>query len=320
MAFFEGPSLFDNSPEAMVTVVDRSGRKSILSRNWSGTGLAWAPSGNEVWFTATHGNVADPAGATDENRTGPPWLQAVSLSGAERSLHRAPDWLVLHDISADGRVLLSRNTIRVSLACQPPGEERERDLSWLLASSVGGLSSDGRMVIFGDYLSGRTPSGNPTVFRRSMDGSAAVAIGEGDAGALSPDGKWVLAWLKGTLILLPTGAGSMVTLPKGNLVRVGAGSWLGDSKRVVFTGNLGDNKPRGYVQAIPGGAPRAITPDGVFLPGKAAARDEHSILGRSGDRWVLYPIDGGRGQARSGAHGSRHPNSMERRRPVPLYR
>ena len=134
------------------------------------------------------------------------------------------------------------------------------------------------------------------MFRRSMDGSAAVAIGEGNAGAVSPDGRWVLAWLKDSLILLPTGAGSMVTLPKGNLVRVGAGSWLGDSKRIVFTGDLGDNKPRGYLQEIPGGIPRAITPHGVFLPGKAAARDEHSILGRSGDRWVLYPIDGGNGQ------------------------
>ena len=152
------------------------------------------------------------------------------------------------------------------------------------------------MVIFADHLIGRTPSGNPTVFRRSMDGSAAVAIGEGNAGAVSPDGRWVLAWLKDNLILLPTGAGSMVTLPKGNLVRVGAGSWLGDSKRIVFTGDLGDNKPRGYLQEIPGGTPRAITPHGVFLPGKAAARDEHSILGRSGDRWVLYPIDGGNGQ------------------------
>jgi hypothetical protein len=296
VAFFEGPVLFGNQPDAIVTVVDRSGRKTTLSRNWAGIGLAWAPSGSEVWFTATHGNVADSAGATNGSRTGPPSLQAVSLSGAERSVHRAPDWLVLHDISADGRILLSRNTIRVSLACQPPGEERERDLSWLVSSLAGGLSSDGQMVIFADHLIGRTPAGNPTVFRRGMDGSAAVAIGEGNAGAVSPDGRWVLAWLKDSLILLPTGAGSMVTLPKGNLARVGAGSWLGDSKRIVFTGDLGDNKPRGYLQEIPDGIPRSITPHGVFLPGKAAARDEHSILGRSGDRWVLYPIDGGNGQ------------------------
>jgi hypothetical protein len=296
VAFFEGPVLFNTQPDAMVTVVDRSGRKTTLSRDWSGIGLAWAPSGSEVWFTATHGNVANPAGATNGSRTGPPSLQAVSLSGAERSVHRAPDWLVLHDISADGRILLSRNTIRVGLDCQPPGEERERDLSWLLGSLAGGLSSDGQMVIFADHLIGRKPSGNPTVFRRGMDGSAAVAIGEGNAGAVSPDGRWVLAWLKDSLILLPTGAGWMVTLPKGNLVRVGAGSWLGDSKRIVFRGDLGDNKPRGYLQEIPDGTPRAITPDGVFLPGKAAARDEHSILGWSGDRWVLYPIDGGNGQ------------------------
>ena len=48
-----------------------------------------------------------------------PHLRAVSLSGVERTVHRAPDWLVLHDISADGRVLLSRNTIRINMACKP---------------------------------------------------------------------------------------------------------------------------------------------------------------------------------------------------------
>ena len=52
VAFFEGPLLFDSAPEAMITVIDKSGRKSTLARDWSGFGLAWAPSGTEIWFTA----------------------------------------------------------------------------------------------------------------------------------------------------------------------------------------------------------------------------------------------------------------------------
>ena len=92
---------------------------------------------------------------------------------------------MLHDISAQGNVLLSRNSIRISTSCQPPGETSELDLSWLVASSVSGLSSDGQTVIFVDALSGRTRAGNPMIFRRSVDGSAAVALGEGGWGVVS---------------------------------------------------------------------------------------------------------------------------------------
>ena len=73
VAFFEGPLLFDSAPEAMITVIDKSGRKSTVSRDLTGYGLAWAPSGNEIWFTATRpGQHA-------------PQLRAVSLSGVERT-------------------------------------------------------------------------------------------------------------------------------------------------------------------------------------------------------------------------------------------
>lgn len=79
VAFFEGPGLFTIQPEAMITVVDRSGRKSTLSRNWAGIGLAWSRLTDEVWFTATDGSRQAP------------WLQSVSLAGVERTIQRAPD-------------------------------------------------------------------------------------------------------------------------------------------------------------------------------------------------------------------------------------
>ena len=113
---------------------------------------------------------------------------------------------------------------------------------------------------------------------------------------MSPDGKWVLALRGEDLVLLPTGVGATVTLPKGDLVRIGNGAWLPDSKRIVFTGYTADNTPRGYLQEIPAGLPRAITPPGVVLADKSAARDENSVLGRVGATWVLFPIQGGDGR------------------------
>jgi hypothetical protein len=280
VAFFEGP--FTSAPQQMITVIDRSGRKSTLTSGWNGIGLAWAPSGTEIWFTATRLAPGELA----------PSLHAVSLSGGVRHVYHATDWLVLHDISGDGRVLLSRNTININLACRQPGETSERELTWLLAAAARGLSPDGRTIVFEDELLS-SPAGNPAIFSRTIDGSPAIPIGEGTGAALSPDGKWVLALAGENLVLLPTGIGSMVTLPKGDVARLGEAAWLGDSKHIVFTGRSGSDTPRGYVQEIPAGLPRAITPEGVALAGKAAVRDDAFVLGRAGTSWMLFPIHGG---------------------------
>ena len=108
VAFFEGPIPFDSAPESMIIVIDKSGQKSFVSRGLSGFGLAWAPSGSEVWFTA----------ARPRQQSTGPQLHAISLAGVERTVYSAPDWLLLHDISTNGRVLLSRNSIRINAACQ----------------------------------------------------------------------------------------------------------------------------------------------------------------------------------------------------------
>ena len=66
-----------------------------------------------------------------------------------------------------------------------------------------------------------------------------------------------------------------------------------DARRIVFLGLADDNQPRGYIQEIPDGAPRAITPTGVVLAARAAVRDEATVLGQFQGQWSLYPIAGG---------------------------
>ena len=206
---------------------------------------------------------------------------------------------MLHDIAADGTVLLSRNTIRIAMMCKPPAEERERDLTWLLGSFVQGLAPDGETVIFTEPFGANEPRRAP-VYSRRMDGSPAVRIGEGGRGVLSPDGKWMVVADGGQLVLVPTGAGPAVQLPKGTTRQAFTPAWLGDSQRIVFTGDSGDNRPRGYVQEIPAGEPRAFTPDGVVLAGRAPVRDDRTILARVGPAWNLFAIEGGDGRPVSG--------------------
>jgi dipeptidyl aminopeptidase/acylaminoacyl peptidase len=284
VAFFEGPVRFGGPPDAMIIVVDRSGKASTLTTGWSGLGLAWNRSGSEIWFTATRGPR-------------PPALQGVSLSGKHRSILEAPDWLVLQDVFRDGRVLMSRNSVRVSISCQGVDAINERDLTWMNGSVVGALSPDGKTLIFSETLFGST-SGLPWTFRRTLDRAPAVRLGLGSGVSLSPDGEWVLSLLKEKVALLPVGAGETRTLSPGSVREFHAGAWLPDGRRIIFMGtDANPDRPRLYVQSVDDGAvPRAFTPEGVILA-HAASPDGLRVLGRAGRDWQLYPIEGGSPQS-----------------------
>jgi hypothetical protein len=286
IAFFEGPGVFETQPEAMITVVDVTGGKSTVTRGWAGIGLAWA-SDSEIWFSATRGDHA-------------PQLEAVSLSGRERPVQTVPDWVVLQDISRDGRVLLARNSVRSSIACRAPNETTERDLTWMGGSVATDLTVDGSRLIFSETLFGAI-AGVPWVFWRSLDGSPAVRLGRGAASSVSPDGQWVLVEMSGEWVLLPAGAGTAKTLEKGNLSKVWAGTWLPGGERIVFTGvERGSAEPRIYIQNVHGGAPRSITSEGVWAPVRGVSPDGAWILGRAGNTWLLYPTDRGEPRPLSG--------------------
>ena len=207
VAFFEGPVMFGGAPAG-----DDHGHRQVWPQvnRLAGLGGLWIGVGAVGNRDLVHGRRAPPTGR-------PHAACRLALGRRATGASRAR-------LARAARHLRGRQGAAVSKqhsnqpACRRPGDTRERDLTWLLASSVSGLSPDGETLIFEDALA--APSGNPMLFRRSVDGSPAVPIGEGSGGALSPDGKWVLA-VGENLVLLPTGAGAMVTLPKGNVVRVG---------------------------------------------------------------------------------------------------
>ncbi len=77
-----------------VTLVDLQGRSKRLTQEWSSLrGLAWAPSGKEIWFTASE-------------TAQPQKLMAVDRQGKLRDILQSPGYLWLQDISASGKVLL----------------------------------------------------------------------------------------------------------------------------------------------------------------------------------------------------------------------
>ena len=287
---------FDNVnwPTCAVVAVDRKGSRRTLTDHAYRhcTGLAWSRDGREVWFTAF-----DSRGAAA--------LRAVTLEGTERVVHANPGALSLRDISRDGNVLLTRRTVFSSIRGHVPGEEAERELSWLNDSFVKDLSADGTVLLLGDFHG--APLLNP-IFMRRTDGSPAVRLGDGYGGRLSPDGKWVATFSEDPpqIVLLPTGAGQPRELPRGSF-SVHAAEWLPDGRRILAHGLT--NGTHGAVvtwtQDVDGGPPVP------FLQGYAGmlpSPDGQSVLAREGDEdgpFLLCPASGGTCRPASGLDAKR---------------
>ncbi len=283
VAFMDHQVQRDN--RGWVAVVDLTGKKTVLSGEWSGEeGLAWSAAGDEVWFTASKAGEADA-------------LYAVTLSGRERLVVRMPVRLMLHDISRDGRVLLASYHAPQDIISQASGETKERDLSWLDSAEPSDLSPDGKTGLF--VYAGEGAGTNYAVYLRQTDGSPAVRLGDGYPQQLSPDGKWALTVLytPSQLVLLPTGAGEARQLERGPIEQYSVGArWFPDGKRIVFQGREPGHDWRYYIQSVEGGLPRPITPEGT-------TRTRRGIFISPDGRWVIasdtqhqrsfYPVEGG---------------------------
>jgi tRNA A-37 threonylcarbamoyl transferase component Bud32 len=262
-----------------VSVVDRQGRVRVLSAvpNSSLAGLAWSPRGDEVWFTTNDAIWASP------------------LSGGRRLVYQGVSEMYLEDISKSGEVLVNREDTRGLIGFVPRASQRERQLSWLDGTFLGGLSEDGRYVLV-RVVTGMTGKRFRYVYVRPTDGSPPLKLGPGIALALSSDAKWVLAISgdENALVVLPVGVGrsKMVSVPGLEVARA---QWLRDGTRVLLLARRGEDKHLGlYLSRVEGGAP-ALVSDAALGLGRlelsrddrfAAASDLAGIL-------TLYPLDGG---------------------------
>jgi Tol biopolymer transport system component len=270
-------AFFERSETGLrLRVADREGRIRTLEEGGWGFSLAWRPDGQEVWYASskTFGEI-----------------RAVSLSGSKRVVHPEfpnPVFGEIQDISADGRVLMWMGEFRRSMVAVPPGDTRERDISWFADSDPNALSDDGRTVLFTD--DGR-------IFLRVTDGaSPAVQIGRGYALAMSPDGKWVTSYAghgpQPRIALVPTGAGESRTLEGGGVLYFFGGLWPPDGRKLFLNGRQPGRPIRTFVQDVAGGGPRPFTPEGVHAID--ASPDGKLILGKDEEgRLFILPAEEG---------------------------
>lgn len=282
VAFIDHP--YSRDDLGAVAVVDLEGKEKILTEEYvSAQGLAWWPTGNEIWFTATT------SGSSRE-------LHAVSLAGKERLVYLGTGTLTLQDIFKDGRILFSRDDLRAGMIGLAPGETKERDLSWHDWTIPRDISDDGTLVSFDE--TGEAGGETGVIYVRGTDGSPAVRLGEGRAPTLSPDGKWVIALTRGTrhgMVELPTGPGESKSISTAD-VQPHQAYFFPDQKHILILGNVPAGRGlRLWVTDLSGSTPKPISPEGIALRYRnCISPDGTQVAARDPEGSIsIYPVSGG---------------------------
>jgi eukaryotic-like serine/threonine-protein kinase len=276
-----------------VMLVDLQGNARTLSSGWNSVlGLAWAPDGKEIWFTGTRSGAAQA-------------LYAVTRSGAERLLLRAPATLTLHDVAPDGRALITRDAWGAGVMALPPGASAEHDVSWLDGSTVWDISADGTTMILEESWEGG--GAKRSIYLRTTDGAPAVRLGDGVPLALSPDKQWVLSTTVAgdQIVVLPTGVGQAKTLPRGKVTGYfPAARWIpGTPGAFLVSGSEAGHQGRIYRQSIDGGDPEPVTPEGAFGRMVVLPDGQAFVTRNIERRLTLFPLGGGEPRLIAGAEG-----------------
>jgi DNA-binding winged helix-turn-helix (wHTH) protein/Tol biopolymer transport system component len=233
-----------------VVLVDTiSGQSRILSSGWESlNGLAWQPSGREVWFTAAHSGV-DRA------------LQAVDLTGRVRLIAALPGALVLQDISPEGKVLITEGPQRVSMILGNADTAAFKDISWLDWSNIASISPDGKFVLFDE--SGAGGGKQYSVFLYSPADKVPQRIGDGRALDLSNDGHWALtqsATDASVVTLHSLRNRTSWQIPTGGISYTWA-KFIPDRQEILLEGNYPNRAPELFRQALPDGLPIPLHKD-----------------------------------------------------------
>ena len=279
----------DGDDLGSVSILERDGRVERLSPQLDySQGLAWSPSGEEVW--ATSYRVEEGA-----------LLQAFSPGHPPRVLLRVPSTVRILDAAPDGRLLMTYDDTHVELEGRLAGDIAMRSYSWWRASFVTGISHDGALYS-GDGAMSLEKGGSAAFYRRA-GGSPPVRLGAGFSAGVSPDGSWIYltpsSGRGSRLQAVPTGPGEPRDFDLGPVEALISGtrvlSFREDGKLLAFTGSTAGSDLKGFVLDLrAGGAARPVTPaggdEGLLSP------DGASIAGvvRGKGVWLfpLAPADG----------------------------
>ncbi len=280
VAFLEHPMAMDDGGN--VVWVDASGNAHRVSEGWaSEEGLAWSRDGNEIWFTASRTGV---------NRA----LYAASRSGSLRMVASIPGTMTLHDISPQGQVVLSRDTLREVMSQGTVGQDQEKDISWFDWSQPEDISPDGQHLLFTE--GGEGGGREYGTYIRDLTSGSTTKLSDGEGFAFLPDGKSVITMLPretNHLNVVPVGAGQARSIDGNGGFAYQWAQVFPDGKKLLVTGSMPGKGTRLYTQSIDGGPLTPLTPE-ITLDCPKISPDGTRIAGATRNRKIaVIPATGG---------------------------
>jgi Tol biopolymer transport system component len=270
VAFLEHPALGSSDNRGHISVVTLAGQKTDITAEYSMIlGLEWHPNG-ELWFTASDSGLLTKLFAL---RPGQPVRRVAALPAA----------VVLHDVRADGAVLLETVSRKGRILVRSTGGSVDQDLSWFDYPRLRDMSADGKYILFDEQGEGGGPGYG--VFMRRTDGAPAVRLADGYAIAFAPDMRHVLTLRVGRdfeFHIVPIGPGEPRALrwiptfrpdfrPPNERLR-----WWPDSKALAVAGQMEGRAPRTYLIDVATGEYRPVTPEGIA--GTLVSPDAKSLV------------------------------------------
>ena len=237
IAFVDHP--FPGDDRGFVSIVGGDGKAERISPDLNALqGLAWSPKGDTVWASAG-------------DRSGGSAIWELAPGRAPKRILSYPSMTRLHDVAADGRLLITTDEARAEIEGRLAGDERPRPYSWWTDDVVGGIAPDGSFFA-GELNSIATPDGEYIVYLRRSGGGAPARLGPGSGGGVTPDGKWVIAALflgdRRQLTLYPTGPGQPRKVSLGP-VEAQVGGRTESAARPTGVSSASSGSPRGRARA-----------------------------------------------------------------------
>ncbi len=258
----------------LLVVDTRGGGPRVLADGLrDATGLAWSPSGDEVWYA-------------EKNN-----LWAVTPSGRKRVIYSQTMRLTLRDVARDGRVLVTSWDRRLREFVRGPGDKADRELTWLDWTIVSDLSEDGRQIAFFESEEG---AGFKMIsYLRATDGSPPVRLGEGAYPRLSPDGRFAVTVKreKNEIVVYPVGPGPVRTVPITG-VNISGAVLLQGNATICFSGSEPSHTGRLWLTDLAGSKPRPVTPEDPLSTQLVIRGGRYATAVLDGVYW-LYPLPSG---------------------------
>jgi DNA-binding winged helix-turn-helix (wHTH) protein/Tol biopolymer transport system component len=243
VAFIEHPSRDDDGGH--IQIAEANGNTREIGGPWaSASGLTWAPSGREVWFSASKGGALRS-------------LYAVSVRGELRHISNAPTSLRIFDMDKNGRALISVEEIGATMLARFPGATTETDLTKFDSSNVAAMSNDGQRVLFTE--AGDAGGQHYSTFLFDNKQHTSRYVGPGRGMSLSADGRLAL-----TLDPKDETALTLVPLDNGTQTHIsGRGlhyQWARflDSKAILAGGSYPKGPLMLYRQSLDGSGPTLL--------------------------------------------------------------